>query len=105
VILTNYIEGQRVRFKGQHEKDKQKKWEHVYRTDYRLCEKTLDTLNSYGIEHGDARTSNFVMIHENDKPMKAIILDFGFSKYNDEYRVAEDLKDDPCSSTQSSMNS
>lgn len=102
MILTNYIEGQRVRFKAPHAKDKQKKWEHVYKSDYRLCEKTLETLNSYGIEHGDARTSNFVMIYENNKPIKAKILDFGFSIYT-EYRVAEDLKDDPSSYTQSSI--
>jgi tRNA A-37 threonylcarbamoyl transferase component Bud32 len=63
------------------------KWEYVVDDDRDLCETTLTSLNLVGIEHGDARTSNFVIVGK-----QAIILDFGFSKRKN--ILYEQLKDD-----------
>ena len=92
MILTNYIDGERVQFKNEYADDEKKKWKYVYLKHYRLCEKTLEKLNSYGIQHRDARTSNFVMIYENNT-IQAKILDFEFSIATNK-KVIEYLKDD-----------
>ena len=87
MIVTNYIDGRKVNLKPGYTNVKCKKWEYVVDDDRELCDNTLTSLNLLAIEHGDARTSNFVIVGN-----KAIILDFGFSKK--ENIKNENLKDD-----------
>jgi tRNA A-37 threonylcarbamoyl transferase component Bud32 len=89
VILTDYIDGTKVKLKPEHEDKEYKKWEYVDARLLRLCKNALQYLNSYGIEHGDARTSNFLIVNGE----VAKILDFGFSECH-EYTFRESLKDD-----------
>lgn len=88
-IVTNYIDGTEVKLKAEHEDKAYKKWEYVDSRDFWLCKNALKLLNSYGILHGDARTSNFVIVNGE----VAKILDFGFSECL-EYTFRESLKDD-----------
>ena len=93
VILTSYLEGRKVNLKRCYKDVKCKKWEYVVEKDYKLCENTLTSLNKFGIWHGDARTSNFVIVRDaNRKRERAKILDFGFSQRSND--LTENLKDD-----------
>ena len=91
MILISYLEGREVNLKPGYEECK--KWEYVVPGDYKLCENTLTSLNSFGVWHGDARTSNFVIVYdESRKKERAKILDFGFSQISTD--LTEKLKDD-----------
>ena len=87
MIVTNYIDGRKIKLKSEYKHVECKKWEYVVDDDRELCENTLTSLNLLGIEHGDARTSNFVIVGNT-----AIILDFGFSKQT--FIKDENMKDD-----------
>ena len=96
MILTSYLEGRKVNLKPGYEDEKCKKWEYVVEKDYKLCENTLTSLNKFGIWHGDARTSNFVIVYDEiRKTERAKILDFGFSQRST--ALTENLKDDEMS--------
>ena len=93
MILTSYLEGRKVNLKRDYKYEEFKKWEYVVAKDYKLCYDTLTSLNKFGIWHGDARTSNFVIVYDEiRKTERAKILDFGFSQRSTE--LTENLKDD-----------
>ena len=92
MILTSYLEGRKVNLKREHKYEEFKKWEYVVAKDYTLCENTLTSLNKFGIWHGDARTSNFVIVRDANQKERAKILDFGFSQRSND--LTENLKDD-----------
>ena len=93
MILTSYLEGRKVNLKPGYEDEKCKKWEYVVPEDYKLCDNTLTSLNSFEIWHGDARTSNFVIVYDASRQTeRAKILDFGFSQKSTQ--LTEKLKDD-----------
>ena len=93
VILTSYLEGRKVNLKRDYKYVKCKKWEYVVAEDYKLCDNTLTSLNTFRIWHGDARTSNFVIVYDKSRQTeRAKILDFGFSQIS--YALTENLKDD-----------
>lgn len=71
-----------------------KKWKNVVPEHIKSCRNVLNFINNIGIQHNDARTPNFIIIREEaNDTIKAIILDFGFSRVFD-HRVDEDLRDD-----------
>jgi tRNA A-37 threonylcarbamoyl transferase component Bud32 len=93
VILTSYLEGRKVNLKPEYKHVECKKWEYVVDGDRDLCDDTLTSLNSFGIWHGDARTSNFVIVYDkNRKKERAKVLDFGYSQISTQ--LNEKLKDD-----------
>ena len=96
MILTNYLEGRKVNLKREYKDVECKKWEYVVAEDNKLCEDTLTSLNCFGIWHGDARTSNFVIVYDiSQKKECAKILDFGFSQKS--IQLNEKLKNDEIS--------
>jgi tRNA A-37 threonylcarbamoyl transferase component Bud32 len=96
VILTSYLEGRKVNLKRDYKYVECKKWEYVVAEDYKLCYDTLTSLNCFGIWHGDARTSNFVIVYDQSRQReRAKILDFGFSQRST--TLTENLKDDEMS--------
>jgi len=53
------------------------------KTDADLCRKALSEINKVGIQHGDARLPNFLIVTEEKDEISdtkyAVIIDFGFS--------------------------